>query len=63
VPASLADQVFVGLRRLGTEVTYARYEREDHWQGTWGHANVVDYRTRVIAWFDQHLGPPAGSGG
>jgi dipeptidyl aminopeptidase/acylaminoacyl peptidase len=63
VPASLADQVFVGLRRLGKEVTYARYEREDHWQGTWGHANVVDYWTRVIAWFDRYLGAPAKSGG
>jgi dipeptidyl aminopeptidase/acylaminoacyl peptidase len=50
-----ADEVFVGLRRLGKPVTYLLYEGEGHWQGTWGHANVVDYWTRVIAWFDRHL--------
>jgi dipeptidyl aminopeptidase/acylaminoacyl peptidase len=56
VPVWLADQVFVGLRRLGKPVTYARYAGEDHWPGTWSHANVVDYWNRVLAWFDQYLG-------
>jgi dipeptidyl aminopeptidase/acylaminoacyl peptidase len=51
-----ADEAFVALRRLGKEVTYARYEGEEHWQGAWGQANVVDYWNRVIDWFDSHLG-------
>ncbi len=37
------------------DITYARYVGEDHWPGTWSHANVVDYWNRVFAWFDQHL--------
>jgi dipeptidyl aminopeptidase/acylaminoacyl peptidase len=57
VPPWQADAVFVGLRRLGKEVVYAKYEGEDHWEGTWGHANAVDYWKRVIAWFDGHLKP------
>lgn len=55
VPSWQADAVFVGLRRLGKEVVYAKYEGEDHWQGTWGHANAIDYWKRVIGWFDAHL--------
>ncbi|MEO8431235.1 MAG: prolyl oligopeptidase family serine peptidase [Acidobacteriota bacterium] len=55
VPPYLADEVFSGLRRLGKEVTYARYEGEGHWEGTWGTANQLDSLTRSIAWFDRHL--------
>jgi len=58
VPPFLADEVFVALRRLGKEVEYAKYEGEGHWQGTWGHANQVDYVNRMIAWFDDHLKQP-----
>jgi len=50
-----AGEVFVGLRRLGKEVTYAKYEGEEHWQGNWGYANQVDYLNRTIKWFDKHL--------
>ena len=49
----LAEEVFVGLRRLGKEVAYARYEGEGH--SLEGHANLVDYTNRMIAWFDEHL--------
>jgi dipeptidyl aminopeptidase/acylaminoacyl peptidase len=55
VPRYLADEVFSGLRRLGREVTYARYEGEGHWEGTWGSANQLDSLNRSIAWFDRHL--------
>lgn len=55
VPVRLADQIFVGLRRLNKTVEYARYEGEEHWQGTWGRANAIDYWERVIDWFDRHL--------
>jgi dipeptidyl aminopeptidase/acylaminoacyl peptidase len=49
----LSDEEFVGLRRLGKEVTYAKYEGEGH--GIEGYANKTDYWNRLIAWFDQHL--------
>ncbi len=50
-----SDAVFVALRRLGKEVVYAKYEGEDHWEGTWGLPNAVDFWKRTIAWFDAHL--------
>src|SRR5262249_9197708 len=59
VPAAQAEEVFVALRRLGREVVYARYEGEEHWQGTWGRANVLDYWSRTLDWFDEHLGVKA----
>lgn len=55
VPPTQADEVFVGLRRLGKEVEYAKYAGEEHWEGTWSAANAEDYWNRVIRWFDQHL--------
>jgi dipeptidyl aminopeptidase/acylaminoacyl peptidase len=56
VPARLADEVYVGLRRLGKEVSYAKYLGEDHSPLYWGYANMVDYCQRTIDWFDQKLG-------
>jgi len=50
-----ADQVFTGLRRLGKPVEYARYLGEEHTESGWGHANQIDYLTRVINWFDKYL--------
>jgi len=55
VPYQQANEVFVALRRLGKEVVYAKYGGEDHWEGTWGTPNVVDYWNRVIDWFNGHL--------
>jgi len=55
VPVYLADQVFTGLRRLGKAVTYARYEGEGHWEGTWSASNQLDALNREIAWFDRFL--------
>jgi len=55
VPSFLADEIFVGLRRLKKEVEYAKYEGEGHWEGDWGHINQVDYLNRIINWFDKHL--------
>jgi len=55
VPPWQADQVFVGLRRLGKEVVYAKYAGEEHWEGTWSPANAEDYWNRVIDWFGKHL--------
>ena len=55
VPSHNADELFVGLRRLGKEVVYARYDGEDHSELYWSYANRLDYCRRVIAWFDEHL--------
>ena len=53
----LADEVFVGLRRLGKEATYAKYQGEGH--GLRMFANQVDYWHRAIEWFDKYLQPHA----
>jgi dipeptidyl aminopeptidase/acylaminoacyl peptidase len=51
----LADQTFVGLRRLGKDVTYVKYRNGGHGSSDWSYADRVDYCNRVIAWFDKHL--------
>jgi dipeptidyl aminopeptidase/acylaminoacyl peptidase len=58
VASFLADEVFVGLRRLGKEVVYAKYEKESHSPQIWSYANQLDFHTRVIAWFETHLKMP-----
>lgn len=55
VPSWLADQVFVGLRRLGKEVEYRNYEHEGHVIAD--EKNLVDLWAAVIRWFDTHLRP------
>ncbi len=54
----LAGEVFVGLRRLGKEVMYAKYEDEGHRQGVWSYANQVDFANRMIYWFNERLMKP-----
>ena len=49
----LGDELFVGLRRLGRVVEYARYRGERHWN--LGYANQLDAAYRVIGWFDKYL--------
>jgi dipeptidyl aminopeptidase/acylaminoacyl peptidase len=51
----LGDQTFVGLRRLGKEVTYVKYRNGGHSSSEWNYADRVDYYNRVIAWFDKYL--------
>jgi len=55
-PPFLGDEIFVGLRRLGKEVEYAKYDGEDH--AFRNFPNKVDYCSRMIAWFDDHLKKP-----
>jgi dipeptidyl aminopeptidase/acylaminoacyl peptidase len=57
VPPHLAEEVFVGLRRLGKEVVYAKYGGEGHYEGDWSYANRMDYVNRVFNWFDKYLKP------
>jgi dipeptidyl aminopeptidase/acylaminoacyl peptidase len=49
----LADEIFVGLRRLQKEVVYAKYEGEGH--GLSSYANRVDALSREVEWFDRYL--------
>lgn len=48
-----SDQVFVGLKRLGKDVTYLRYEDEGHLLEI--PANKVDYWERTLEFWDQRL--------
>lgn len=50
-----SDEVFVGLRRLGKKVVYARYDGEGHAPVTWRRPNQIDYLNRVLRWFGEHL--------
>jgi dipeptidyl aminopeptidase/acylaminoacyl peptidase len=52
-----AWELFSGLRRLGKVAELAIYEGEDHWQGEWSRANIIDRWQRVLAWFDRYLLP------
>jgi len=55
----LGDEVFVGLRRLGKDVEYAKYLGEGHSPIYWSYANQMDLCSRIIAWFDHYLETPA----
>lgn len=57
VPSFLAEEIFVGLRRLGKDVVYAKYDGENHSVLYWGYANMLDYCNRMLAWFDHYIGP------
>lgn len=51
----LGDEVFVGMRRLGKEVEYAKYLGEDHYPGDWSYASQLELCNRMITWFETHL--------
>jgi dipeptidyl aminopeptidase/acylaminoacyl peptidase len=55
VPCEQSEEVFVGLRRLGKEVEYAKYAGEPHGYDEWTYPHQVDYLERIITWFDDHL--------
>jgi dipeptidyl aminopeptidase/acylaminoacyl peptidase len=55
VSSFLADQMFVGMRRLGKEVEYAKYLGEIHVPRDWNYVNQVDVANRVMEWFARHL--------
>jgi dipeptidyl aminopeptidase/acylaminoacyl peptidase len=52
-----AEETFVGLRRLGKEVTLVVYEGEEHHPGTWSVQNATDYWERIFDWLERHLAP------
>lgn len=55
VPGFLADQVFVGLRRLGKTVSYAQYPGEGHSAEGWSYEDEKDYLERALSWFATYL--------
>ena len=55
VPMFLADEIFVGLRRLGKEAEYQRYDGEGHDPNYWSHDHQVVFCEQMIRWFDVHL--------
>jgi len=59
-PPHLTEQTYTCLRYLKKPVVYVRYEGEDHLPSHYSRANVADYTTRVLAWFDRYLKPSAG---
>jgi dipeptidyl aminopeptidase/acylaminoacyl peptidase len=52
-----AEETFVGLRRLGKEVTLVFYDGEEHHPGTWSVENAADYWERIFDWLARHLAP------
>jgi dipeptidyl aminopeptidase/acylaminoacyl peptidase len=57
----LGDQTFVGLRRLGKEVTYVKYRNAGHATNDRSYEDQVDYCNRIIDWFDKYLRIGAGA--
>jgi len=55
VSESLADELFVDMRRLGKEVEYAKYGGEAHSPPFWEYANQLEFCNRMIRWFTEHL--------
>jgi dipeptidyl aminopeptidase/acylaminoacyl peptidase len=59
VHPSLSDEVFVGLRRLGKEVSYAKYPGEGHTPDIWNANHQLDLSNRILDWFARYLGDSA----
>lgn len=55
VPAFLADEVFVGLRRLNKEVLYLKYQAGEHGTSSFNSMDSIDYFNRFISFFDERL--------
>ena len=53
VSPSQAEEIFVGLRRLGKKVVYVQYEYEGH--GVEHPGNRIDHWNRMLDWFASHL--------
>ncbi len=54
-PFEQAQEMFMGLARLGKEVVLLTYKEADHWPGFWSNEKLADYWERVLNWFDEYL--------
>ena len=62
VPPHLTEEVFIGLRRLGKEVIYAKYQEGAHTEESFNYADSMDYFDRMLKWFDGKLKWASGGG-
>lgn len=56
-----AQKMYTALRRLGRPAQLSLYEGSGHYIGVWPRANAIDASKRVVAFFREHLGDPAGA--
>lgn len=54
-PLSQSDEMYFALERLGKQATYVTYWGEGHFPAS--PANVRDFWTRILSWYDEHLRP------
>ncbi len=59
VPARQAMEMFYALKRLGKEVEWVSYTNSGHGAPSTNEAELRDYFTRILAWYDGHLRKPA----
>lgn len=59
VPVGQGYEFFIGLKAMGVETEMVVYPREGHSIRERGHQE--DLQNRILAWFDSHLKPAAGS--
>ncbi len=58
-PIGQSEQMFVALKKAGCEVEYARYPGGSHMFFAFGPpVHRVDFLTRTLRWFSDHLGGP-----
>jgi dipeptidyl aminopeptidase/acylaminoacyl peptidase len=60
VPIAEAEQLFVALKDVGTEVVFLRYPREGHGLSETRH--FIDATDRSIAWYEKHFPKPGSEG-
>ena len=60
VPIAEAEQLFVALKDVGTEVVFLRYPREGHGLSETKH--FIDAMERSIAWYEKHFPKPGSEG-
>jgi len=58
VPERTSSEMFYALRRLGREVEWVSYTNGGHGMPTSTVEEVVDYHTRIVAWYDKYLKAP-----
>ena len=58
-PIGQSQQFYRGLKRYGVDSDLVLYPREPH--GLREETHLVDRLTRILAWYDRYLKPPATS--
>jgi dipeptidyl aminopeptidase/acylaminoacyl peptidase len=55
VPERTTSEMFYALRRLGKRVEWVSYVNGGHGMPTTNEAEVRDFHTRMLAWYDRYL--------